>query len=74
MPHFSLKVKISPVLFILVIVLCQYQQSIAQTIMVSPSNISPSHCRIVGKIIEILPVASSKKPTHPCENKLVRQK
>lgn len=68
------KVKSPFILLTFILILCQYKQNIAQTVMTLPSAIAPNHCRIVGKIIEILPIKTSKNPTTPCEKQACQAK
>ncbi|OJJ22121.1 hypothetical protein BKI52_08775 [marine bacterium AO1-C] len=42
------------------------QNSKAQMIA-PPNNINPNHCRIIGKVVEIVPVKTTKNATQPCE-------
>jgi len=54
------------VLLTLAILFFHTQNSTAQMIA-PPNNVPPSHCRIVGKIVEVLPVKTSKEATQPCQ-------
>lgn len=68
---------VSNVLYTLVILSlfsCKNNQGMAQTKQVLPSNVAPSHCRIIGKVIEIQAIRASKNPTKPCEKQACRAK
>ncbi len=67
-PKQAFRIRKAALLFLLTIsTVFFYTQNSAAQMIAPPSNIEPNHCRIVGKIIEILPVKTTKNATRPCE-------
>lgn len=48
--------------------LYNHHQSIAQTHMIAPPNVAPNTCKIIGKIVKVLPIVkSNQQPLQPCD-------
>lgn len=54
--------------FYLILNLYNHTQTIAQTYMMAPPNVAPNTCKIIGKIVKVLPIVkSNKQPLQPCD-------
>lgn len=51
---------------VVLIVLFNIQNSKAQ-MLAPPNNVPPSHCRIIGEVVDIFPVKAQKGAKNPCE-------
>ena len=59
--------KLTPLFLLVFTVSFLHSQNSTAQMIAPPNDVPPSHCRIVGKVVEILPVKTKKDATQPCE-------